>query len=397
MAKTKRIDTFEQIKNSKNFLFFSIFYFVFFAVNQIYAWPLLRIWDLKASVNFADLRAILKNVECFSKIGWSIYKKYEGNSCYNYMYGSNLIRVFKFFHLGLWSANFIGWTFIVLISGIFAKLTAEFFQRYNSFVVPILFFCSPPIYLLLERANLDSLMLFGVVITVSLYKRQLYLVALSVIIIVSSFKFYTFVLIPIYLCAFKKWQTKILLFLCATLCLFNILFDIQRAGSIQIGGANDAFGIAVWANYAIKFGYKFNFVQAEILGILVLFLAIILVFLLHKYFRIQKTNVLISSEQRVDGFSYINFLLVFLGCYVSGLNFDYRLIYLILATIIFLNKYEGSNFPKRIVALQLFVVWFSCNVYERYQVIGSVALLFLVAEYILTINFSILRELKKKI
>jgi hypothetical protein len=74
---------------------------------------------------------------------------------------------------------------------------------------------------------------------------------------------------------------------------------------------------------------------------------------------------------------YLIYLTVFLSCYTAGLNYDYRIIFLIFGALIYLQSVP-SSISRYFKILILLTVWFSFNA-GVLQPLGDVFMLILVS------------------
>ena len=82
-------------------------------------------------------------------------------------------------------------------------------------------------------------------------------------------------------------------------------------------------------------------------------------------------------------------MLIFVGCYFAGMNYDYRLVFLALGAIPILSELHGKK-RKVLLLLTLVSLWFSCFffgiegiVFVSIQAIGDLATSVLVAILVL--------------
>jgi hypothetical protein len=374
------------------FLGFFSFFLLFFSFQQINNWPLLRYWNIRGRVDFWDANAVLQFSDCFSQISFSVYLTAIDNPCHGYMYGSNLLWELSFLGIGANESFIVGWIFLILLSiafGILSSLIRP--EKYFTIFAILLVFISPPILLLVERANFDSLIFIILLLATLVYSRRGSLLGLLLIAQVSLWKFYTYPLALFWVTLLHHVYLKLLgvliLFtvLCQTFTDYKTAQALREFGlvpPISIDGANTTFGIQIWGEYLEWFGIKVERLLGLCLGIALFALTYIVVKLFNKkLYLVLSIPTSPDFRERVAfrlfQFSYI----VFASCYFVALNFDYRLIFLSASVVGFLligeSKSKRSALEKVVLTLTIAAFWLSYNA-PRFQPIGDIAISFLV-------------------
>ena len=364
---------------SYRFALLTFLYFSFFGLMQLSNWPILRVWNIRGQADFQDLRAILRWSDCFSKVGWDIYEETLPINCSNYSYGSSLIRLLHLFHIGESLTNPIGWILLTAMSILFAIITLEYCSRFgNRSFFPFLVLCSPPILLLLERGNLDSLIFIGLFLALLLHRKEHQLTAFFLLYLITAFKFYTFPVLILYVMSQKILRNKIFMGFSGIALLILTIYDLGRIKSIFFPDWYAAFGVSVWGKYINHLLFSFSNMQSLALGWGILTIAIVFLHFFPKIVdslaplptEIRNRSVCISS-------GHLIYLTVFLSCYTAGLNYDYRIIFLIFGALIYLQSVP-SSISKYFKILMLLTVWFSFNA-GVFQPLGDVFMLILVS------------------
>jgi hypothetical protein len=160
----------------------------------------------------------------------------------------------------------------------------------------------------------------------------------------------------------KKRSTKILGIILTLIIVFRIIPDITAASS-HPNPLFAAFGVsapALWVNFlSWKFdlGITLSPEYQYILGYLILFVVIFLIKLtsLGKRFEIKYENTKGKWRDKVFLMSSV----VFLSCFLAGMNYDYRLIYLSIA-LMMLNSANPKLINSKIfISLELSALWFT--------------------------------------
>lgn len=205
-----------------------------------------------------------------------------------------------------------------------------------------------------------------------------------VLAIASLVKFYVFPIFFVYFIYCSKKRDKIFLISVATLVLARIILDLKLIESSfpQIWGAQ--FGMSVWLRYAEKVGYFPNEVVIQGVGLTLFVISCAIV----KRFNLSKSySPLVASEKE---FYFVVFFGVHLTCFLLGMSFDYRLIFLIAATLFFIEK-ENEGIQLNIKVIRILTLLSAWLVYESWvlQIVGDLATELLTA----TLLFSFLEIL----
>lgn len=340
---------------------FTLIFYGFFGVMQVYDWPLLKYWGVKGHIDFADLNSVLGSADCFRTIGFAIYDYPIGHEC-AYNYGSWLMRTISALGLKESFTSVIGWLFILGISFLLAFVIARVKIKLIDLVFGLLIFVSPPIMLLLERGNFDILIVLLVVFAAKLAALQR--INLSIIVIFASFlyKFYTVGLILL-MSLFTRTLFACIFWLFALgVGIVQVVLDFQR-GPGFINTERISFGGPIFGIYLKYLGLHLSYLFSLIIGILLLFIGVCLFGLkripTNQYFTELK---LVNPERNFSYFIFLFFIVVHTSCYVLGMNFDYRLILVAVANFIFITQFDLS--PKIRLTLRVMTVlimWMSFN------------------------------------
>lgn len=339
---------------------------------------------MRGVIDFQDLNAVLYNSDCYQTIGWKIYETQTGDPCQNYVYGSALIRTLDFVNLGSSQRLLVGWIAMALISIVLAILVSELYSKSKTvFALGLVASISPPVVLLAERGNFDWLVFVCIYLSALCFSKNLKALGYFVLFFSSLLKFYTFPLLIIALLFMKTRKEFYLAFLLSCVALSQIIVDLLHLRSIYIGAWFAAFGNSIWSKYLVRLDLNLGIVEATLLGISLT--ALLMVFL----FKFVKPEIPVLSKP--EHFSQMDYFAIFssitfLGCYFAGLNYDYRLIFLI-PSLWFIVGMAPSFRNKSIVGLFLLSFLFSYNV-NYFQPIGDLAINIIVAfELLLFLRF----------
>lgn len=286
--------------------------------------------------SFADLRFITTSVDCYLNGNWSM----TGMSCdpwgRPFNYPSLWIRLFALFRLGESQTIILGSIEIVILSASLIYWTRWAFRRLESpaqksffpFLVFLIFF-SPPILLLAERGNVDILIFAGVTLAYIVYSKYNFFIAGFLIAFLGILKLYPFLALVSF---FERERKKSHFFLLLAFGFFGFLSLLSEIQLIALRSVNDwnsiSYGVSVLPLLVMKGAFSPNTkIWAAVLGALVLFILAIFITGL-------KSNRLESSIKRTlsrhtwdRGAPLIS--LIFVGSFLSGTAYDYRLVTLI--------------------------------------------------------------------
>lgn len=353
------------------------FIFGFFLYQLINGWFFLG----RTKINFGDLDYV---VSCGNKNGlnWSYF---SDNGCSGYMYGSLILRLVEVFGLNNQQVYIIGLLFFIGFSIIFSSLTISSHNPILSLMAGSIIIFSPPVELILQRANIDALIFILVYVSSELILRHKFGWALFLLSICSLMKFYTLpLLIAISLLYTVKQKKRIRSQFYLLFVLLICVIDINNVGYFP-GDAQNFFGAPIFGEYLQYLIYgpntHSNLFISGLLGILLYWIFCYFFYRISLILPIypSMSNVFLNRKALIL-FS-MNFL-VFASCYLAGLNIDYRLVFIAVPILAFFNlKIEKSSwlkFPLLFVAF--LVLYTSYNTYI-FQPIGDFFILLLIAYF----------------
>lgn len=325
-------------------------------------WYPFKLMSLRAILPFVDLYTVLTAAKCFQDIGFQVYiNNAETPLCF-FVYGHTLLDLVNILHLSPQIILLLGYSNILLVLGILLWLSSGIVTKSNRmgwFVSSII--CSPPIWLLLERGNVDSLIFILLILAAFFLKEKRELFGLLFINVTILFKFYTLPLLllaPIFLRKSKSVLIAIVSMIVIAPYIYQdiIIRDIQEPGSLAFGTPMVTF----WINSVLKritdTSTLVNINEGHAIGILLLILIVCIVYKL-KYKNITKTT------DPVDEFYSYLFILSsvsFLSCFLSGMNYDYRLILMVVSCIALLNFREARRSDLVFMAFMQLGSWLTC-------------------------------------
>jgi hypothetical protein len=373
------------------FFFLPISVVGFFGLMQYLHWPVLRTWNIKGVLDFGDLNSVLGSADCYRLIGFRIYEYPLGHEC-AYNYGSWLMKTIQL--LNLWESytSVIGWFFLILMSLFISLLVIKVSKRFDLRLLTLLMFVSPPVMLLVERGNLDILIFILVLVGSYAASCQKNTLGLAVIVLSFLYKFYTLGLVVIHLLRLRSKTKKVVWFAILGLATWQVFLDLGRGpGLINIQWAS--FGSPVFGIYLGYLGIQIPYTFSMILGWFLLGLAVF-VFTSEKtpLKRVLNSCKELQFENKGIYFIFISLIIIHTFCYLFGMNFDYRLIFMATANVLLISQSQLSKRLSQILGVwTVLIMWLSFNV-VLLQPIGDLLIGFMTALYLFFILWHAQRE-----
>jgi len=274
---------------------------------------------------FADLRMITSTADCIKGGGWTIYS--ETCDIYGRPYNYPIIwaRLFSIVGLGENSTEILGIAFGIFVIAVFVYLV-RLATLYNCSYFQISIVCmtavSPPVFLLIERGNTDSLIIVLIVASAFFYEKKPTLSALLSSIAVGLKIFPALVSLK-----FLEKRKNI-----GALCLYVTASALMLWPTIkfldlitQRTGQNRNFSFGATSTLSMFFPNALNMKGLYILPINLVITVIfsLIAFLILEQRLYDSISVFKekSFESSLFGFSGLTFV----GTYLSGTRFDYSL------------------------------------------------------------------------
>lgn len=320
----------------------------FFVWQLALGWPLieqLRLREIGADP-FGDLTTVIKSADCYVNYDFKgMYSKVLPDAC-NYLYGNLLIFLLVSMGVTVSFAPFIaGMLTLIYISIAFMLFRNLPFWK---LAIALLAIASPPIWLLLERANFDLLifiLLYGAAIASA--KSRFGLSAI-IIAVTALIKFYT---LPLLLVPFLRSGLKGRLLVAS----IGIVTATVIALEVSVRPSFPAWIFPAWGSPTPLLTFQFvglfpDYKLALASGLLLLLIGSVVIY---RFWGPEIKNFIdkdffdfVGSSSPSDQFSILSGL-TFLICYLSGMNFDYRLVFLV-PVLAWALKTENFDLPARI-------------------------------------------------
>lgn len=344
-----------------------VYFLCFFGVQYFSDWWLLRVSGIRGG-NFIDLDLVLRWSDCFNRVGFSVYGVHDGK-CGGYSYGSALLRAFNLLGIDAAQTKFWGIAggviFCISLGFLAAFLVSQ--KAANPIVVGLAL-SSPPLWLLLERGNIDELIFLLVLISSFLLFRGFDLGAIMVIAITALFKFYTLPLLLILAITSKSKKSRVIALVAFLVVAPLIAFDLFKFQSdfpstwvVSFGVPSIGFWINLVGEYLGLSWLHLGALAGHVLG-LVVFVASIAI--LRVFTNRTSESLLVLDYQKTEK-NGIDVLLLIFGsvfviCYLLGMNNDYRLIFIAISGLALVGQTQKASLQKKLQYLLIIGLWLSC-------------------------------------
>lgn len=362
--------------NLSKALLLSLGSFVILGLQQVTDWFIVTFSGIRGLPFFIDLGAVLKSSDCEKIYGWGIYDPSIAEGC-SYIYGSSLIRLLQFFQLTQNSTYLGGWVLLGLFS-IFLGTTLLVLNLKNSasWFLACFILLSPPTMLLLERANIDILIVLLMAIFSYALTTNRNVIFYAALFISSVSKFYTTPLFGWLALTQRNFAKKLLSILFFLIASILIVVDISRINGNFPRNSWASFGNPIFGIYFQRLGYDLPARVQDFMGILMLLATyfVLKIFAKTNLISIPKMNFNLNANSYICNLAQ-TFALIFLLCYFASASYDYRLIFLFIPALFLLTSGALDYRTKLFFGTALVLTaWLSYN--SNYlQILGDLAIL----------------------
>ena len=376
---------------SLNAFRWSLFFVAIFVINHFTSWSVLRISGVSnGGPFFGDLRLVLASADCAGTAGQSIYS----DSC-GYLYGSWLIQGVQFIGLGEAHSQILGWIFLIAVCVFLGSIVATLaVTQLRTLLLAIIVFTSPPILLLVERSNIDILVIVLLALSALSISRGWIICAIGLVVAASIFKFYPApLLLWLFISNGKSWH-KLVSALSFLLVCFQIIHDLNQMSGDIPQPTFVAFGFKVFMLYFEYYEFSLHPLLSYGTGFLLILICSVVIIWLEKrrFLSFAKDITILQCKNYVD-VVFAVFTLVFFVCFFAGMSFDYRLIFLFVPALLFISRTKHLH-TNTFLTLVLFAAsWGSWNFI--FQPIGDVAIALWCAVLLRSLYGEIISELVK--
>lgn len=362
--------------------------------SLIFNFSVLKLTGLISDIRFGDLKLVLEWTECYKESGDLLYQTFDPNvPCSGYIYGEPIMQVLNMLGINESGTTLFGYIFCLMIALIFA-MSLNFNKSSKSTLLLVIL--SPPFALLLDRGNLDTFVAFLVLMSALAFSRRLELLATIILVIATLLKFYTF---PILLIAFVLSKANSKKIIIATSIVFTgllIAMNIQKIQTPFPSGYFAKFGALIWGSYAEKYSMFWSSkILQSVINASVAGLSIFLVHKARKYKQELVWNLNTNSRNQVI---IIWFLMAHFACFILGLSYDYRLVFIAIAALAYLADREDQIYKierKILTILLVTSLWFTFLI-PKLAPIGDIALEVLTLWIFFQVFIAIMRNIRRK-
>ena len=340
----------------------------FYVYHDITKWSIMKSLGAQGPILYVDSSTVLHFSRCFENIGVGVFL--SGETCSNWNYSASILRLLGILELQNTSEKLIGRLFTYSLLLTFCILV--YLVRGYSVAQVTLFLglISPPVWLLIERGNFDSVIYLLVFLSALIYAQGYRIFPILLISISSILKFYT---LPVLFLTFVKSRGLYIKLFNSIAILVSIVIItrdlrlLDKNNIIQAG--NNHFGLKIIGNYLGKLGIEINLeVQYFLSGFLFVICIIIAYLVVLRVPFVHFVSANLSMLKFLHLFSFV----VFISIYLIGLSVDYKLIF-VMATAPFLIIHSHRKLQYLVSLLFLVSVWFT-YLTGFFQTIGDFAL-----------------------
>lgn len=329
-------------------------------INYFFDWPLVKFAKLRPQSDFIDLSAVLKSIECMQIQNQNIPLDIAYKNC-NYLYGSKLISAGSYFNLNSSNTNIFAWVLLVLTCSMLGLLLNSTSLKPKEVMFLALVLTSPAISLLFERANIDTLVFILISLAAWLYATKWKFCSFIILSISALIKFYTLPLLLLIILVNLNKRNFFVLFFIGISTSIIVVTDLTRIEKIPSYGFAQ-FGASVFSWYFDLLGLQINKLLWLIFGVLItVSLAICLGKIPRNFVPAldKKHNFIHSTATETI---QIWFSLIFLFCFLSGYNYDYRLIFLAGGGPVLLRVGTSGKAAKFWIIIFALTLWCSIGI-----------------------------------
>jgi hypothetical protein len=330
---------------------------------------MLKYWNIEVTSNLSDFQQTWRLQTCNFRTNPEISFRCADNTD-PYIYGRIFGQLGKIRLLDPFVTS-IGYltTFLSLLVLVFLTVTLCKGNNKALFFAVTIFF-SPPMQLLIQRANLDLVIACSIIISLYLLKHNYIFLSFLIIAVISLIKFYPIFVLGVYFIRNKTFAKFRSIQLSCLVVLGLVGFEVSQM--------RENLPNPVWAGFGLKANVFWisKIVQANQILFFGLIAGTALTFyILFSLSRVRTIFKRISKIGFDSNSMFLSFSIVFIFIFISVNSFDYRLIFLNVAFLFYLVNVSAQPDSKWIsptVSLLLFGAnWFSFNSSNELQLVGD--------------------------
>jgi hypothetical protein len=332
---------------------------LFFAWIYLSEWLPLSIQKIGGGRNYGDLVSVLQAAECYKVEGSEVYSSLT--TC-GYQYGLFLLEFINFFNLTSLDFRLFGFVLFALVTVFLVLLAVATVNTKTQSFLAFVLVISPGPWLLFERGNFDLLIILFLVLGVLTINTRFSIFTILLFALTALMKFYTLPLLLLYVLIERNKLLKkvavVSLFALSPIVIHNILSAESHPNPMYA-----AFGLpapGLWLNF---FAWRFDLpFELGMTSLYLVGLIVVLVGLYIFYFSPFKRRFLAHkigafSSAGLRSHAFLVSAGVYVSCFLAGMNYDYRLIFLIFALLLLNSSYTELRGSRWFVGTQVSAVW----------------------------------------
>ena len=299
-----------------------------------------------------------------------------------YIYGRPLVIFMSLFPSLAPFERPIAWTILFLVTILFS-LFVILVNRFRALLLVMLTLMSPPYQLMVERMNIDILILFGVLIAAALFSKRQYFASSILVATTVLIKFYTLILLVLYFAPSRNKHFKLFIFFVLALSIYAFFGFKQVSGDLSsLGGGN--FGLKPLFYWLMKTPKYVNMILGGLISVVI----IIYSFTTWRYFSQSKAPIF---DTRLYMTCFRFFAFISITIFFVGSNWDYRILFINipLAILMCCSPRAQGEFSVSIWFLYVAINYLSFNVSGFLQFIGDIAISLSISIFITLIGIGI--------
>lgn len=337
---------------------------VAYLLNILTDWFWLRALGIRGGIDYGDLHIVLTAVDCFRSRGFEIYEITDGVCAYNY--GQTFLHFFAALGVGAKHTWIIGPLLIAATVTCFIELLRKIRPAPSFLLLCVASACflSPPVQLLFERGNLDSLVFIFLCLSVIVFANGWSRAAVVLITAAVTLKFYSLpALISSLLFLDKRKYSWFLYFCCLVFATYLTVVDLTHIlGGFSVPNPmGAAFGSSSFGNVLDAYSrLEFSRVELVVIGfVIAAFLIVTIYFIDKRSTKLQPFRASLDFQNSSTTFAFWVFGTTFLATYFLTMNYDYRLVFLCPLICVLAVNSPGNAAP--LIASGLMALWGSFN------------------------------------
>jgi hypothetical protein len=284
------------------------------------------------------------------------------------VYGISLVASANLFGVNHIPVRFLGFIFLAMLAYVIAYFLSSLRIRFPlAIVIMSIVVLSPPISLLAQRGNIDILIAFLIAVGIQGIQNGRASLGFVLIMLTVLLKFYTLPLLLFLL--FDKRFRKPEYIVSASIVLLVTMVNFSLIAVLPSDGTYAAFGnraVYYYLQHAELFSLNTPRILGDLTGFTLVIVAVLSLTVLGSHFKSVFKDLRAEKSLNVPN----AFLIVGISCYMLGMSYDYRLIFLILPMMtIRIPSFRVSKALKAFLVLA--VAYTSFNSMTFVQLIGD--------------------------